>query len=240
MNAQASQAVLTLSKCSIEIEKLTGAVGAALQLVPSPLAHLLGGVYEKWNRFCATAQKFFDLCAEVMGYGLGDPGALRTLANEWASDTTKLLDESMKLTSSAELTATTTWTGPAATQYAQAIEDQEAAIKQVRSSAKLMGRALEDHASAIDNFWGNIINGLINFALSLAGAVVSALALVPPVTPIGVIGLIISVAGAAKSIYDIFSTEISDLEKFAEDARRLAVDVGDSLAEPWPSLVVSQ
>ncbi|MBC9936571.1 MULTISPECIES: hypothetical protein [unclassified Leucobacter] len=237
MTAQAFQAVQTLDKCSDEIAKLTGAVNSALQLVPAFLRDLLGDVYKKWNEFCDVAQAFFDRCAEVFGYGLGDPGALRELAETWSTKTVELLEESSKVVSAAQLRADSTWVGPSATQYAQAISDQSEAIAQVKSSAKLMGRALEDHAGAIDNFWGNIINGFVNFLLSLAGAVVSALALVPPLTPLGIIGLIISVIGAVKSVWDLFATEISDLEQFAEDAKRLAEDVHESLADPWPVLV---
>lgn len=237
MTGQAFQAVQTLDRCSDEISKLTAAVNTALQFVPSILQGMLGDVYAKWNDFCALAQMFFDRCAEIFGYGLGDSGALREIAELWSVSTVDLLEESAKVISSAELQANTTWTGPAATVYVQAIADQDAAITQVKESAKLMGRALEDHAGAIDNFWENIRTGFINFLLSLAGAVVSALALVPPLTPLGVIGLIISIIAAVKSVWDLLATEVSDLEQFADDAKRLAVDVSDSLADPWPILV---
>ncbi len=237
MAAQAFQAVHTLDRCSGEIDKLTRAVNYALQLVPPFLQDLLGNVYAKWNEFCELARAFFDRCAEVFGYGLGDSGALRDLATVWSVSTVELLEESAKVISAAELRADTTWSGPAATQYAQTIVDQDAAIMQVKESAKLMGRALEDHAGSIDDFWDHIVSGFVGFLLSLAGAVVSALALVPPLTPLGIIGLIISVIGAVKSVWDLFATEISDLEQFAEDAKRLAVDVQDSLDDSWPALV---
>ncbi|WP_039742025.1 hypothetical protein [Salinibacterium sp. PAMC 21357] len=237
MTGQAFQAVQTLDRCSEEIAKLTGAVNSALQFVPSFLQDMLGEIYAKWNSFCALAQMFFDRCAEVFGYGFGDPGALRGLADAWSVSTVELLEQSAKLIKAADLQADTTWNGPAAGLYVQATVDQDEAIAKVKESAKTMGRALENHAGAIEDFWGDIVKGFVAFLISLAGVVVTAVALVPPVTLLGVAGLILSAASAVTSVVDLFATELENLEKFAEDAKRLAVDVSDNLADPWPALV---
>lgn len=237
MNAQASQAVTTLQKCSGEIDKLADAINFAISLIPAPIRGLIGDVIRKWDEFCAQAKKLFDLFAEVTSYGLGDPGALRKTADAWKTSATELLVEAAKTVSKPELQGVRSWEGPAATAYQGAIAKQQEAITAVKESAKMIAEALGTHADSIEKFWGNILNGLVNFLLSLAGVVVSALALVPPVTALGVIGLIISVASALKSIWDLFATEISDLDQFADAAKSLGEKVMERFSEEWPALV---
>lgn len=228
--------MVTLTKCSSEIDNVASAINTAISLVPPILRGMLEDVYAKWNEFLARAREFFDRVAEVTSYGLGDPGALRTAADNWKHAAAGVLDDAAKLVSSGKLRAVDSWEGPAAEAYAHAIEDHADAVEELKSSVKTMSRALTDHAQSIDDFWSNIGNGFVNFLLSLAGVAVSIVGLIPPFTVAGIIGLVLSIISCVKSIYDLFSTEISDLERFAEVAKRLGEDVTEQFSESWPKL----
>ncbi|WP_156322589.1 WXG100 family type VII secretion target [Leucobacter musarum] len=239
MNAQAAQSVSTVQRCSADVDRLASAINGAISMIPAPLRSFLNDILQKWDEFCAEVQRLFELFEEVISYGLGDPAALRTAAESWKTSVTNLLESAADLVRRDDLPATDSWEGPASDAYRVIVTMQHDAIENVEDSAKLIGEALGKHADSIESFWGNILNGLVNFALALAGAVVSAIALVPPVTPIGVIGLILSIVGAVKSLWDLFATEISDLEQFSEDARALGESVAEKFEDPWPSLVAS-
>lgn len=237
MSDGASAVVSALGEFEGKIQDFTRAVDSALSLVPDFLLGLLGNVREKWDEFCGKMKDFFALVEEISSYGWGDAEALRASATAWKDAIADLLQSAYDLLSNNAIKADTSWRGGAGDIYAAKFQNQIDEVRNSKDAAVVLGDLLEDHAEALDTFYNNLSAGLIGAGVSLAGLVASCIALVPPVTPIGIVGLIISAVGLATSLYFLFANEWNDLQRMSE----LGVDGieaarTDASAE-WPRIV---
>jgi hypothetical protein len=226
-----------LKEIEAKVREFTGAVDSALGWVPDFLAGLLGDVLRKWDEFCAKMNEFFALVNEIFSYGWGDAEALRASATAWRESVADLLDSAYELLSDDAIKADTSWRGGAGDIYAANFQNQIDAIRDSKDASIVIADLLDDHADALDTFYSNLTGGLIGAGASLAGLVVSCIALVPPITPIGIIGLIVSAIGLAVSLYFLFTNEWNDLQRMSELGVAGLQTAREDAATEWPRFV---
>lgn len=237
MSGTTSAVISAFGRLDRELSACTAGVNRALGCVPDWLLHLLGQVHEKWQEFCNATQRFFALVNEVLSYGLGDEEALRAAAVAWSETAGAALEAAHEALSHDAIKADTSWRGAAGSKYAEGFQDQIDAVHELKDFTIDLGGRLEDHAAALELFKGNITAGLIGAAVSLAGLVVSIIALVPPITPIGIVGIIVSAIGLIVSLFFLFKNELDDLDRISQIGAEALERARDQAAQPWPKFV---
>lgn len=237
MSGGASAVDTALEEIRDKVDDFTSAVDSALSWIPGFLSHLISDVLKKWDEFCAKMNEFFSLVNEIFSYGWGDADALRASATAWRESVADLLESAYDLLSNDAIKADTSWRGGAGDVYAAKFQNQIDEIRNSEDASIVIADLLEGHAEALDTFYSNLTGGLIGAGLSLAGLVASCIALVPPITPIGVIGLIISAAGLAGSLYFLFTNEWNDLQRMSELGVEGLQAARDDASAEWPRIV---
>lgn len=239
MSSGAAAVDAALEEIIEKIRSFTHAVDSALRLVPNVLLDLLGDALAKWNEFCRKVDAFFAIVEEIFSYGWGDADALRRAAERWQTCASDLLESAYDLLSHDAIKADTSWSGGAGDLYAARFQDQIDELRNSQDATERLSTVLEDHAEALDTFYANLTAGLIGAGASLGGLVVSAIALVPPVTPIGVVGLIVSAIGLIVSLYYLFKNEVADLERMGEIGAEALEQARSESSLAWPKIVTT-
>lgn len=172
----------------------------------------------------------------MLAKAVGKPSALRAAAATLETGViarAATLDESMVDSVLQGLTRDA-WESAAADSYQSAFNEQSRAVGEVDEPARMLKHVLEDLADSIEQFFTDLQNAFIGFAITVAGLIVTV---ATGVTGVGaVVGVIITLGGLAWSIYSFVQVFQGSTSRSSDMATRLT----GTPALEWPQSAFAQ
>ena len=197
-----------------------------------PLWH---GVTSMLEKFGALLEKFFSEVGKFLTRW-GVPWTVYNHGQDWTDHVGAHASDLVAVANAGQLSGDDTWTGAAATAYAQIIPQQSTALAAIKDATDSISDILTKVAVGICAFWLGLLAVVVPFAVELAtylaaaGTVVGA----PPaaagsvLSTLKAIALLLAIVAAATTYLTMLYTSANDLDKRLHNANGFPQD-------SWPA-----